>query len=170
MKRDAAMGPPTKRMTRYDYSQGPMGFLAGQIVKEMQRAGYPAKVFHILRSAEKQQEYYTRGTSKAPPWYSAHQYYGAADIIHEQWAWFAADDAPDGKQFWDTLWDCAYVVGEKYDVQFEQRISWDPAHIELVGWESVASSIGERHPTQGEVDRWFKALLPEVWRQRPSAK
>ncbi|AZV78278.1 hypothetical protein EBB79_10575 [Parasedimentitalea marina] len=41
MKRDPAMGEPRKRLTRMRYGVGPMGFLADQIMKELQRAGYP---------------------------------------------------------------------------------------------------------------------------------
>jgi len=93
MKRDPAMGEPRKRITRMRYDVGPMGFLADQIMKELQRAGYPSREFNLYRSAKDQERMYARRVSKARAFESAHQFYGASDIIHEKWAWFAADEA-----------------------------------------------------------------------------
>lgn len=165
MVRDSAMGEPRKRLTRMRYRKGPMGFLADQIMKELQRAGYPPTEFNLYRSPEVQVQYRAKGTSKAGAYSSAHQYYGASDIIHEKWAWFAAKDAPDGTHFWNRLWDCVEVVGEKYQVEFRDRISWDPAHVELANWRDMREVVGRQEPNQTQLDWYFAVTLPAVWRQ-----
>lgn len=165
--RDPAMGEPRKRMTRMRYDVGPMGFLADQIIKEMQRAGYPAREFNLYRSPEKQDQMFTRGVSKARRFQSSHQYYGASDLIHEKWAWFDKSQAgvPDGRHFWDRLWDCVEVVGEKYKVEFSNRISWDPAHVQLENWRDFSEVVGAREPNQMQLDWYFQITLPAVWKQ-----
>lgn len=163
--RDPAQGEPRKRLTRMRYGSGPMGFLADQIIKEMQRAGYPAREFNLYRSPEEQERKRRQRVSKVGPFESAHQYYGASDLIHEKWAWFADDEAPDGAMFWDRLWDCAFVVGEKYNVQWRDRISWDPAHIELANWREFREVVGREEPNQTQLDWYFQITLPAVWKQ-----
>lgn len=163
---DPAMGEPSKRVTRMRYDQGPCGFLQGQVIKGMQQAGYPAKLFQLFRSPELQEQYFLRGTSKAPPWRGAHQHHGAFDIIHERWAWFdpSQDGVPDGEPFWECLWDVCQVVSEKFGVELGPRISWDPAHVELVGWRDFAKMKGNRVATPAQLDQWFEVMLPDVWR------
>lgn len=161
--RDPAMGEPRKRLTRMRYGVGPMGFLADQIMKEMQRAGYPPREFNLYRSPEEQKKMRSRRVSMVGPFDSAHQYYAASDIIHEKWAWFAADEAPDGQAFWDCLWDCVEVVGEKYRVEFAPRITWDPAHVQLKNWREFKEVVGEVEPTQKALDWYFQITLPRVW-------
>lgn len=167
--RNAAMGAPKKRITRMRYGVGPMGFLSDQIMKELQRAGYPPREFNLYRSPELQEKYRTRGNSRASAFSSPHQYYAAADIIHEQWAWFAADESPDGAVFWDRLWDCVEVVGEKYNVEFADRISWDPAHIELANWREMREVVGREEPNQIQLNWYFQVTLPSVWKQHQRA-
>lgn len=170
MKRDPAMGEPRKRLTRMRYQVGPMGFLADQIMKEMQRAGYPVREFNLYRPPEVQAKYLARKTSKAGPFSSAHQFYAASDLIHEKWAWFAADEAPAGEQFWNRLWDCVQVVAEKYKVEFRERISWDPAHIELANWREFREVVGHEEPNQTQLDWYFQITLPAVWKQHLRSK
>lgn len=170
MMRDPAMGEPRKRVTRMRYDMGPMGYLSDQIQRELQKAHYPVREFNLYRSPEKQAEYYARGTSRAKPYNGAHQYYGAADLIHEQWAWFAAKEAPDGKMFWNRLWDCVEVVAEKHNVDFKPRIKWDPAHIELANWREMKDVVGRQEPNQQQLDWYFAVTLPKVWKQRPAAR
>ncbi len=167
---DPAMGEPRKRITRMRYDVGPMGFLSDQIMKEMQRAQYPVREFNLYRPPEKQIEMLRRGVSNAGPFESSHQYYCASDIIHEKWAWFAAKEAPDGDHFWDRLWDCAAVVSEKYKVQFSNRLSWDPAHIQMANWRNFKALVGEVEPTQEQLDKWFARTLPAVWKQHLRSK
>jgi hypothetical protein len=170
MKRDPAMGEPRKRLTRMRYQSGPMGFLADQIMKELQRAGYPPREFNLYRPPAQQEIYRRRGNSKAKPFSSAHQFYAASDIIHEKWAWFAADEAPDGAQFWDRLWDCVEVVAEKYKVEFSERLSWDPAHVQLDNWREFREVVGHKEPNQRQLDWYFQITLPAVWRQHQRSK
>lgn len=166
--RDPAMGEPRKRITRMRYQVGPMGFLADQIMKELQRAGYPPREFNLYRPPRVQEEYRRKGTSKVGTFSSAHQFYGASDIIHEKWAWFdpaQKGDVPDGKHFWNRLWDCVEVVGEKYNVEFRDRISWDPAHVELENWREFREVVGRQEPNQTQLDWYFQITLPAVWKQ-----
>lgn len=165
MATNAAMRSPKKRITRMDYRHGPMGFLADQIKKEMQRAGYAPATFCLYRSPEQQRREWLDGDSKARPYQSAHQYYAAADIICERWAWFGHADAPDGDPFWECLWDCVELVSEKFGVEFDPPLAWDRAHVELTGWEQFRSRVGERPPTREELDAWFAETLPRVWKQ-----
>ena len=168
--RNEAMGEPRKRLTRMRYDQGPMGFLSDQIMKQLQMAGYPPREFNLYRSPEKQMAAYNRRASRAKPYQSAHQYYGASDIIHERWAWFAAKEAPDGDPFWNALWDCVQVVAEKFDVKFDQRLTWDAAHVELVGWEEFREVVGQNEPNATQLQWWFERTLPRVWKQHQSAQ
>lgn len=168
--RDPAMRAPRKRVTRMNYGDGPMGFLADQICKEMQRAGYAPRIFILFRTPEQQAKEKADGDSRAGPFQSAHQYYCAADIICEKWAWFGHKDAPDGTEFWNTLWDCVELVSEKYKVKFSPRLSWDAAHVQLAEWKEFRSSIGSRKPFQHELDQYFAEVLPSVWKQHKLAK
>lgn len=161
---DPAMGAPRKRMTRMRYDAGPMAFLADQIIKEMQRAGFPAHEHCLYRSPEQQQKEFNDGDSKAVPYSSAHQYFMASDIVHEKWFWFAAKDAPNGDMFFDILWDCVAVVAEKYGVEFKPRLSWDSAHVELANWREFRSIVGHRPPNRAQLVQWFSHTLPRVWR------
>ena len=165
MANSPAMAEPRKRITRMNYTDGPMGFLGDQIKKEMQRAGFAPRTYCLYRSPERQKIERAEGDSKAGPFSSAHQYFGAEDIICEYWAWFASPKAPDGTAFWECLWDCVELVGEKYGVEFSKRLSWDAAHVQLADWRKFAAKVGKRKPTQGELDSWFAELLPDVWRQ-----
>lgn len=167
MSVDKAMGEPRKRLTRMRYREGPMGFLADQIMKEMQRAGYPAREFNLYRSPDEQEKMRDRRVSQVGPFGSAHQYCAASDIIHETWAWGAAPGAPDLEQFWNHLWWCADVVSEKYKVQFSDRISWDPAHIQLANWKQFKEVCGRppEGPNQTQLDWYFQITLPAVWNQ-----
>ena len=170
MTRDAAMGEPRKRITRMRFGSGPMGFLSDQIRKELQRAGYPPREFQLYRTPRQQADYMLRGHTKAKQFQSAHQYYAAADIIHEKWAWFAADEAPEGAQFWHRLWDCVEVVGEKYNLEFSDRIIWDPAHVQLSNWKDFKEVVGLVEPNQTQLGWYFQITLPAVWKQHERSK
>lgn len=171
--RDPAMGEPRKRITRMRYDVGPMGFLSDQIMKELQRAGYPPREFNLYRSPEQQAKYLMSRTSKAKAFSSAHQYYGASDIIHERYAWFDPNQpgpVPDGKEFWNRLWDCVAVVSEKYSVTFSDRIRWDPAHVQLANWKEMREVVGYEKPNQQQLNWYFQVTLPAVWRQHMRSK
>lgn len=184
--RDPAMGEPNKRITRMRYGVGPMGYLADQIMKNMQMAGYPVREFNLYRSPFDQLLKYQQGYSKALPFSGAHQFYGASDLIHEKWAWFdpSQDGVPDGTKFWNTLWDCVEVVAEKHNVEFRDRISWDPAHIELANWRDFREVVlpnwadarktddfgGYEGPNQTQLDWYFQVTLPKEWRQYQRSK
>lgn len=170
--RDPAMGEPRKRITRMRYDVGPMGFLADQIMKEMQRAGYPVREFNLYRPPAKQDKMFATGVSRARRFQSSHQYYGASDLIHEEWAWFHPSQVgvPDGRHFWNRIWDCVEVVGEKFNVEFSQRLSWDPAHVQLENWREFKEVVGEAEPNRTQLDWYFQVTLPAVWKQHQRSK
>jgi len=165
-----AMGEPRKRLTRMRYGSGPMGFLADQIMKEMQRAGYTPREFNLYRSPDEQEKMRDRRVSQVGPYFSAHQYYAASDIICERFAWFASDQAPPGAPFWDCLWDCAVLVGEKYNVEFSERLPWDAAHVQLANWKQFKEVVGREKPNQTQLDWYFQVTLPQVWKQYQKRK
>lgn len=158
-----------KRQTRYTYNQGPMYYLGQQIVKRMQDAGWPAKIYYSYRTPQEQARLYAKGrTTKGPkvtdarPYQSPHNYYEAVDIVHSDLYW----NAP--REFWDTLQAVAKVVQEEYDCTFKMGADWgDYAHIELKDWRTVRDATGKRPPTPKELDHRFEQVLPKVWARRP---
>lgn len=134
-----------KKRSRYTYTEGPMTFLAQQMVRTMQEMGWPAQIHAVYRSPDDQQKAFARGHSRAAPWESAHQYYMAADIIHAELAWTAP------QQFWDDLRAVGQIVSDEYKVplEFGYDWGWDLAHIEIVGWRDFRARVK---------DRWKDAL------------
>lgn len=156
---------PPKRQTRFNYSEGPMGFLAGQIVREMQRIGHPAKIHCLYRSPEEQNAARKRGASRAGAWQSPHQYFEAVDIIHERYAWFEGRPKSDAKVFFDDLNRVARMIADKYGVEFEYGYDWgwDAAHIEFKDWKNIPLNIGYYTPTADDLAARFIQLLPDVY-------
>lgn len=153
-------GQQARKQTRYSYSNGPMYYLGQQIVRAMQDAGYPAHIWQCLRSAEKQQEYYLEGTSRARPFQSPHQYYEAVDILHPALMWKVGDD------YWEALSACVEIVEEKFGVELVhgwRDWGWDGAHIQLKDWKRFRLKVGMQHPNQRQLRERFEEVLPKVW-------
>jgi len=151
----------TKRQTRYEYMSGPMFFLAQQIVRAMQDAGYPAFIWCHYRPPEQQQIEFDEGDSRARPWRSAHQFLEAVDIVHPKLYW----DAP--LEYWQTLNSCVRIVEEKFSVDLVHGYDWgwDSAHIELADWREFRDTIGHATPTVHQCIERFKTVLPKQWKQ-----
>jgi hypothetical protein len=156
-----------KRQRRYEYGLGPMYYLGQQIVKLMEDAGYPCKIWQCYRSPEDQTEYYVRGTSKAKAWQSPHQYYEAVDLLHPSLYWDVSDE------YWETLAACVRTVADKYGVPLVHGHTWgwDSAHVELPDWRVIMRRQAERFGTGAvdtmrptEADLWarFQEVLPGV--------
>lgn len=150
-----------KRQTRYNYRNGPMYYLGQQIVKAMEDAGYPAFIHCCYRPPEEQQAAFDRKASKARPFQSPHQYWEAVDIVHPSLFWNAPPD------YWEALHDCARVVEERFGVTFEHGFlwGWDSAHIELKDWRNIREKLGNKSPTEAQLDRRFREVLPDQWKQ-----
>ena len=141
---------------------GPMMFLADQIVKRMGRSGWPSKVQTGYRSAVKQDEVYAQGRSKARAWQSAHQYFEAVDIVHKSMYWAAPPE------YWEQLAIVVRAVGKEYGVDLVHGHYWrfvDSAHIELADWRDVRkgqiTKVGSNfRPTKADLLERFKAVLP----------
>lgn len=157
----------SKRQSRFTYTDGPMFFLGQQIVKAMQDAGYPAKISECYRSPERQAKLKAKGTSKAGPWKSPHQFLEAVDIIHPSKGWNVS------QEYWDTLNACTLIVEEKYGVDIVSGYDWgwDMAHIELRDWRSVRDRLrtetlgAMRPPNPAELWERFEQVLPKVAKQ-----
>jgi hypothetical protein len=165
----------TKRQTRFTYTDGPMLYLGQQIVKVMQDAGYPAKIFHHYRTAEQQNLLFAEGRTKARAWQSPHNFCEAVDIVHPSLFWEGVTD-----DYWDTLYACGKIVEERFgvDLEFGYDWGWDKAHIELKDWRKVRDMkrAHMRHtghmapPTPKELWHRFQEVLPAVARQAAKAK
>ncbi|MBL4807282.1 MAG: hypothetical protein JKY31_08335 [Rhodobacteraceae bacterium] len=147
-------------VTRKD---GPMYFLGMQIVKRMERSGFPSKIHCCYRSPEKQNDVFEKGHSKVREWESAHQYYEAVDIVHKYLYW----DASPG--YWDHLATVVRVVAKEYGVELVHGHNWkfvDSAHIELKSWRAVRDRQREQNdggnhtPTPKELRERFLEVLP----------
>lgn len=174
---------PPKKQTMYCYTEGPMTFLAQRIVRKMQDAGYPAKIHCLYRSPERQYKLKANGFSKAGPFESAHGFYLACDIIHPSLAWNVTNE------YWNALNECVKIIEKSYGVKLSHGHKWkfkDSAHIQIANWRNLANdamqgdtpnaaikkiergdkTFEDYRPTSGQLDRWFKAVLPEVWNKK----
>lgn len=156
-----------RKKTYMNKSDGPMIWLGEQIVKRMEKAGYPSRIFIGYRSPEQQNREYAEGDSKAKAWQSPHQYYEAVDIIHKTKAWNVTQD------YWDTLASIVRTVEREYNIDLVHGYDWgwDSAHIEIALWRQVpkrqiAKTGGHYTPSTWERDQRFKELLPKVYAQQ----
>lgn len=157
-----------KMKHRVGREEGPMKFLADQIVKRMERSGYPAKVYTLYRTPEQQQKEFEEGDSKANAWSSPHQFYEGVDIVHPTEFWKAPKD------YWDHLATVSRVVAKEYNVDLVLGYDWgwDSAHIELESWRTVRQrqirQNGKNYPpTKLELWERFKEILPSEAPPRP---
>lgn len=160
-RRQAVQVQPDKAPFRNHYADGPMAFVAQQVLKRMADKGWSCRVFEHWRSPERQEQMIAKGVSKAGPWRSAHQYGLAVDIIHATRAW----DVPE--RFWEDMAAVVRVIEETYKVDLEHGHRWkfrDSAHIELKNFRKYRDLWGQRTPTEAELDACFAAEMPAVWK------
>lgn len=155
-----------KPQTGVNRSDGPMAFLADQIVKRMEKAGWPSKIHCLHRSAHEQNVLYEkrvngRRVTKAEAWMSAHQFYDAADIVHASLYW----NAPP--EYWKMLAVVVRQVANEYKVDITHGHYWkmvDSAHIELTDWRNHrmqnSKNGGYHEPTKEELYQRFLDVLP----------
>lgn len=158
---------PRRKQTRYTYSDGPMVYLGQQIVRLMQDAGYPAKIYEAYRPPERQTALYVQNKTKAKAYQSPHQYYLAVDIIHASRGWPPKDDP-----FWPALAASVQVVEEKFDVALTHGYDWgwDYAHVELTDFRKWRDVIGQQPITSEMLDLMFATELPKVWKAYKARK
>lgn len=153
-----------KRQTRYTYVDGPMMFLGQQVVKRMEDAGYPAKIFECYRTPARQEELQSKEDwrTDAGAYDSAHQYFEAVDIVHPSLFWNASSD------YWEQLAVCVRIVAEKYGVDLSHGHHWpkvDSAHIQLRNWREFKAVVGKAKPSPEQLALRFQSVLPAVWAQ-----
>lgn len=143
-----------------------MTFLAQQHVALLQAAGWDAKIFCIYRSPKDQDIAFRAKRSKAQAFFSPHQYFEAADIIHRTKGWNVAP------AFWDDLHAASHVVMKKFKVTLECGYDWgwDKAHIELKDWRTVRDRMDHRVPQSKDLDFRFAEVLPAVWKTHTKSK
>lgn len=93
----------------------------------------PLRVFCGYRSPEQQLVYYQRGTSKARPGQSPHNYGLAVDIIHVTEAWNLTNEQ------WKLMGVLGFEVARRQNLKLEWGGDWefyDPAHWEIKGWKA----------------------------------
>ena len=140
-----------RKQTRYSYTAGPMYFIGQQIVRKMQDAGYPARIYCCYRTPHEQEKAFDRKVSKARPFQSPHQFYEAVDIIHPDKGW-----EPDDPGYWDMLKAAGQAVANKYriELEFGHDWGWDSAHIELKDWREFSEKVFAINGLKNSVEAW----------------
>jgi hypothetical protein len=155
-------------------SDGPMIWLGDQIVKRMEKAGWPSKVYYGYRSPELQTKLYNRRVkgrrvTNAKAYESPHNFYEAVDIVHSTLYW----NAPP--EYWEALAQCVRVVEAEYNVELTHGHYWktivDSAHIELTNWRIVKARQSRKRgdywpPTKQELVDRFDEVIPAIWRSK----
>ena len=149
-----------KPLYRVNKNEGPMLFIGQQIVKRMEKMGYPSKIAEHWRTPERQAKLFFEGRSKIPS-LGAHVFGEAVDIVHKELNW----DAPAA--YWDALAVAVRVIAADYRVDLVHGHYWrfvDSAHIELKDWRKVRDRYLHNHPaqvlpTEEELfERWHEVL------------
>lgn len=161
-------------ITRYDYNQGPAFFIGQVVVKRMGEAGWPSRIYYCYRDDQLQAELYAKGrtvdgdrVTNAPPFESAHQYFGACDVVHKTLYWHAPPE------YWEMLAKVIKQVSREFKIELDHGHFWnrvDSAHFEIVGWRAFKKLVGKRKPTQSELDDWFALMLRKQWTQYKRSK
>lgn len=153
-----------KPLTRVNHDEGPMLYIGQQIVKRMEKMGYPSRIVEHYRDPERQDELYLAGYSKAKAWQSPHNYFEAVDIVHKTLYW----NAPP--EYWDALSVCVRVIETELNVDLEHGHKWkfvDSAHIEIKDWRNVRARQmlnpdGLHKPTPAELLFRWQEVLPQI--------
>lgn len=106
-----------------------------KFIAELERRNIPFFAFELMRDPERQAELLARGTSKAKPWSSPHQYGCAVDLISATHYW---DLTP--KQ-WAVIGAIGKEIARKLNIKIEWGgdWGWDFAHWELLDWPHYKS-------------------------------
>lgn len=158
-----------KPLVRVNHTEGPMLFLAQQIVKRMDKMGYPSRIQELYRTPERQATLKSKGRSKALGYQSPHQFFEAADIVHKTLYW---DASP---AYWDALAVVVRVIEAEYNVKLEHGHHWrfvDSAHVELKDWRTVRQRQLQKYghnykPTKEELLARWEEVLPSIPNRSP---
>lgn len=107
-------------------------------IKRMAKLGVPMFAHEVVRTAERQDDLYAQGVTKAKAGQSAHQYGCAVDIVHSVKGWGLSNKE----------WALCFHVGTEVrkalgialewggdDPDINDAFDWDPAHWELDTWK-----------------------------------
>jgi len=105
-------------------------------IKRMSKLGVPMFAHEMVRTAERQDDLYALGNSRAKAGQSAHQYGCAVDIVHSTKAWGLSEKE----------WLLVGHVGKELITQKGLAIAslawggdwsfYDPAHWEIIDWRT----------------------------------
>ena len=102
--------------------------------KACHKRNIPLRAFEFVRTAERQQELYEKGFTKAQAGFGAHQYGMAVDCIVAHKAWSLS------KKEWACLIAIGKEVARRRNIKIDSGYDWDfwdPAHWELEGWKEM---------------------------------
>lgn len=152
----------TKRQTRYTYTDGPMRFLAQQIVKGMEDAGYPAAIIGFYVSPNDQNRKYVLGQDPHRAFQSPFQYLEAAVINHPTITY-----ENTSIQYWETFEAVVQIVADKFGVRVNHGDHLEGmGYVELSDWRDFRDVIRknndgvDRSPFPLELFQRFYEVLP----------
>lgn len=104
------------------------------MVHRMKRLGIPMFASEVIRTAERQNDLYALGNSRAKGGQSPHQHGLAVDIVHSVRGW-----ALDRKE-WDLVIHVGFQTANSLSIKVVNGSTftglYDPAHWELEGWRA----------------------------------
>lgn len=113
-------------------------------VAYMANLGVPVFPSEIVRSAERQNQLYKDGFSKAPAGKGPHVFGLAVDLVHSVHGW---NMSPKQWEFFGhvgktivTTRTCAMTWGGDWP-PIKERVGWDPAHWQLREWKQQMSAF-----------------------------
>lgn len=92
------------------------------------------KPFESYRMPERQLDLFAKGTTKARPWRSAHQYGLAVDFV--PFVPLSANRAV-GEWSWRANHDYKFLAASARHCGLDVPISWDPCHVEHPIWKKL---------------------------------
>lgn len=113
--------------------------------RECEKRGIPVWIFEVYRTPERQRELFNKGTTKAGPGSSPHQYGCAVDIISSAKLW----------DWTETEWQLLGVIGKEVARKCNIKLDWggdwgwDKPHWQLSHWKQVKLAIEDEGFPQG---------------------
>lgn len=123
-----------KIKTRTDGSEPEIIEFYNQLIKELEKRGFPFYAHCFYRSPARQARLYAQGVSKAKPGNSAHNWGCAVDVVHFRRHWDLT------KKEWSIIGAIGKEVARKRKIKIVWGGDWkfyDPAHWHLENWRDV---------------------------------
>lgn len=145
---------PRKKQTRFTYVDGPVVFIAQQMVRLLQDAGWSVEVI--------EHDY--------DDWRQGHPaVFGWAAFVGLKTRERPAPESP----YWQEVKAAAAVVSEKYGIELDlARARFAPSAVQITyqHWRRWRDIEARRGPDKDDLKYRFKVVLPKVWKQYTKAK